>query len=262
MYWRQVIRYGVACWIVSLMINVFSGFQVEAKALEARPGEIEALLDATDDLNRGSSSHATLVMKVKTDRYDREMKIEVWTQGKEKSLLRIISPKRDSGVAFLKVGDEAWNYLPRVDRTMKLSASAMGGAWMGSHLTNDDLVRQSRLREDYTWSLHQRPSKGGQGQYHIELKPKPDAPVVWGKVSVYLLPDQRPERLEYWNERGILLRVISFHDYQKQGERMIPMRIRVTPQREPGSYTELIYQDLSFDVSLSSRTFSLQSLKR
>jgi len=230
--------------------------------LEARKGEIEALLDLTDDLNRGRSSHSELVMKVKTARYEREMTIEAWSEGAERSLLRILSPKRDAGVATLKVGDEAWNYLPKIDRTLKISASAMGGAWMGSHLTNDDLIKGSRMRRDYTWALMSRPTDSGEGRYQIELTPKPDVPVVWGRLTLYISADKRPERVEYWNERGRLQRVMSFHDYRELDGRAVPMRMRVTPKNKEGELTELIYTTLDFNVSLPPRTFSLQSLKR
>ena len=193
------------------------------------------------------------------------MKIEAWTEGKDRSLLKVRSPKRDAGVATLKVGQEAWNYLPKIDRTLKISASAMGGAWMGSHLTNDDLVRNSRMRDDYTWVLLARPQPNSagvlQGTYHIELTPKPDAPVVWGKVSVHVNADKLPLKVEYWNERGVLKRTIAFLDYREVSKRSVPMRMRVTPNKAD-EFTEIIYDTLEFGVSLSPRTFSLQALKR
>ena len=239
-----------------------SPFVASAAPITAEPGEIEALLDATDDLNRGRSSHSVFKMTVKTDRYTREMKIEAWSQGTERSLLRVLAPRRDAGVATLKVGENAWNYLPKVDRTLKLSASAMGGAWMGSHFTNDDLVRGSRMREDYTWALMRRPSADGSGVYHIDLIPKPDAPIVWGKVSLIIDAERRPQKINYWNERGVLMRTMSFHDYKEIEGQEVPMRMRITPTREAGAFTEINYETLELNVSLSPRLFSLQSLKR
>ena len=243
------------------MVILIASRAASAEPLKAEAGEIEALLDATDDLNRGRSSHSVMKMKVKTDRYEREMKIEAWTQGTERSLLRVLSPKRDAGVATLKVDDSAWNYLPKVDCTLKLSASAMGGAWMGSHLTNDDLVRGSRMREDYTWTLMSRPKTDGSGVYHIDLIPKPDAPIVWGKVSLIINADKRPQKISYWNEREVLMREMSFHDYREIEGQAVPMRMRVTPTREEGAFTEITYETLELNVSLSPRLFSLQSLK-
>jgi hypothetical protein len=233
--------------------------------LSTTPGEIEALLDASDDINRGRSSHGRVKMSVKTSRYEREMEMELWTEGEERSLIRVLSPKRERGVATLKVGDEAWNYLPKVARTLKLSTASMGGAWMGSHLTNDDLVRGSRMRDDYTWALYERPQGEGEaqtGRYEVHLTPKPEAPVVWGLVKLWVSAQRVPERIEYFNERGALLRTISFHEVTKKGERLIPMLTRVTPADKPNERTELRYLELEFDVKLPPRTFSLQALKR
>ena len=141
-------------------------------AIVAAPGEVEALLDAADDANRGLSSHSQITMRVKTERYERTMKLEAWTQGVERSLIRVLAPRREAGISTLKVGDDAWNYLPKIDRTLKISSSAMGGSWMGSHISNDDLVRGSRLREAYTWTLKSRPSDAGEGHYEVHLKAK------------------------------------------------------------------------------------------
>lgn len=262
---RKLNHYLSGILVSALFASLFT-WEISAAPLKAEPGEVEALLDGADDLNRGTSSHSVMKMRVKTARYQREIELEAWTQGKDRSLLRVLSPHRDAGIATLKVGDEAWNYLPKIDRTLKISASAMGGAWMGSHLTNDDLVRNSRLREDYTWVLLARPepaqaSVSSRGLYHIELTPKPDAPVVWGKVSVYIDAKKRPQKIEYRNERGILKRTISFHDYQVNQGRAVPMLMRVTPN-QPNELTELSYSDLQFDLPIPPRTFSLQALKR
>ncbi|MAD60824.1 MAG: hypothetical protein CMH49_04800, partial [Myxococcales bacterium] len=121
---KRLMKHSLYIVVTTLFTFAYSSPLVQAQdtksavnSLEAKQGEVEALLDATDDLNRGRSSHSLMKMKVKTARYEREMKVEAWTQGSEKSLLKILSPKRDAGVSTLKVGDEAWNYLPKVDRT-------------------------------------------------------------------------------------------------------------------------------------------------
>ena len=52
-------------------------------------------------------------------------------------------------MATLKVKDKLWNYLPNTDRTMRVPSAMMSGAYMGSHITNDDLVQGTRLSDDY-----------------------------------------------------------------------------------------------------------------
>ncbi len=229
---------------------------------EAAEPTIEELLDATDDVSRGASSHGKMVMQVKTDRYERTLKMEVWTRGTEDSLVRILEPAREKGVSSLKVGDNMWNYLPKVDRTLKISGAALSGSWMGSHITNDDLVKQSRMKEDYASSLTAKPAADGTGVYRIELVPKPDAPVVWGKVVVEVRADKQPVAIRYFDEKSELVRTMKFLDIREMGGRTMPAVMRVEPADTPGEFTEVRYEDMAFEVDLDDRIFTLQSLKR
>ena len=231
-----------------------------AAPIEAEAGEIEALLDLTDDLNRGESSHSEITLTVQRARYQRSLRIEAWSQGRDRSLIRVLAPRRERGISTLKLGDEAWNYLPKIDRRLKISASAMGGAWMGSHLTNDDLIRGSRLRESYRAGLLERP-QGEQGRYLIRLRAREEAPVVWGTLLLDIGPDRLPREIKYFSERGRLERTMRFSEPREFGARRVPTRIRVTPAAEPEEYSEISYQELRFDVSIPPRTFSLQALR-
>lgn len=228
-------------------------------ALAAEP-TVEELLDATDDVARGTSSHAMLQMAVKTANYERSMSMEAWSQGEDRSLVILREPAKDAGVATLKVDDNIWNYLPKVDRTMKIPAGMMSGSWMGSHFTNDDLVKSSRLADDYTYTMTGRPT-GGSGVYVIELVPRPEAPVVWGKVVVKIAADKTPVSLEFFGEDGKLARTQSFSDVREVNGRRIPMVMTLTPADKPGEYTKITYSTLEFDVKLPPETFSLQALK-
>jgi len=107
------------------------------------------IIDRVDQLMRGESSHGRIEMQIRTENWERSLTMEAWSLGTEYSLIRVESPAREAGTATLKAEDDIWNYLPRVDRTIKIPASMMMGSWMGSHFTNDDLVHESRLVEDY-----------------------------------------------------------------------------------------------------------------
>jgi len=223
--------------------------------------DIEKLLRGTDDVARGQSSIATMQMHVKTRRYERTMKMKAWAQGSEKSLIRILSPAKDAGVTTLKVGENLWNYLPKVDRTMKIPSGMMSGSWMGSHLSNDDLVRESRLSEDYSWTVDERP-QGDSGQWRITLVPKPDAPVVWGKVVATIGADELPRSIEYFDEKGELVRTMTWSDVKEVDGRTLPTRMRIQPADAPDEFTELTYADIDFNADIPESMFSLQALKR
>lgn len=226
----------------------------------ARADEIEDLLRGMDDLMRGSSSTAVVEMQVKTAQYERTMRMQSWSQGTNKTLVRILYPEKDAGVCTLKVDDNLWNYLPKVDRTMKIPAGMMSGSWMGSHLNNDDLVQNSRFSEHFTYTVDQRPS-GSQGQWVITLVPKPDAPVVWGKVITRIGADRLPQKTEYFDEKGVLVRTMVWSDVAVMDGRKVPSVFTILPADKPGEKTVMRYLALDFDAAVDPSTFTLQALR-
>jgi hypothetical protein len=234
-----------------------------AAADEASDVELaRSLLNGTDDLYRGASSIATVTMNVKTARWERSLTMRSWSKGTEKSLIRIEAPAKEAGVTTLKVGENIWNYLPKVDRTMKVPAGMMSGSWMGSHFSNDDLVKESRMADDFTFRIAERPDAAGGGRWIIECTAKPDAAVVWGKILVQIRPDRLPEQMTYYDEKGVLVRTMKFEDLKEIDGRLAPSKMLLLPEDKPGEYTEVIYDQLSFDVDVPDTMFSLQALKQ
>ena len=229
---------------------------ISAPALAEEPS-IEELLDATDDINRGESSITTIEMQVKTSRYERTMSMQAWSRGEENSLIRILSPAKDAGTTTLKVGEDMWNYLPKVDRTMKIPQGMMSGSWMGSHFSNDDLVKSNRLADEFTYV-----NEGlVDGVYTIVCTAKPDAPVVWGKVVVKVREDKIPVEVAYYDEEGTLARTMTFSDVREFDGRMVPATMTLIPADRPEEFTRITTVEADFDVELDDRLFTLQALK-
>ena len=218
---------------------------------------IEELLDATDDVNRGASSKSTITMQVKTKRYERTMTMDAWSRGEEDSLIRITAPAKDAGTTTLKVGDDMWNYIPKIDRTMKIPPGMMSGAWMGSHFSNDDLVKSNRLADEFTYEKESVVD----GVYTIVCTAKPDAAVVWGKVVVKVREDKIPLEVGYYDEDGELARKLTFSDVRQLGGRTVPATMLLEPADRPGEFTKITTTAMDFDVTFDDRTFSLQALK-
>lgn len=224
---------------------------------------VSALLAEIDDMWRGESSHTITTMQIKTEHYTRSMRMEGWSKGKEKTLFRVIEPLREKGTATLKSGNQIYTYLPKTDRTIKLTSGMMMGSWMGSHLTNDDLVKEARLEEDYAAEISFEGERDGQNIIEFTLIPKADAAVVWGKLELIIDSDTHNPIVEYFFDEDMkLARTISFSELKQIGGRLRPSVLRVVPEDKPGEYTEFVYQQLEFDLELSDRLFSLSSLKR
>jgi len=230
-------------------------------ALAADP-TLEELLTATDDTQRGYSSIAVITMQVKTANYERTIKMQAWSKGKDDSLVKILAPEKDAGVATLKVGENLWNYLPKVDRTMKVPAGMMSGSWMGSHFSNDDLVHQSRFSRDYECAFTKRPSDADSGgNYTVACTPHPDAPVVWGQVVLVISPDKIPVKVDYFDEKKTLVRTMDYSDVKDVSGHKTPMTMMLTPHDKPGEFTKMTFESLQYGASLPDSMFTLESLK-
>lgn len=221
------------------------------------------IVDRVDRLLRGASSHGTVTMEVVTAEWSRSLDLEMWSLGTEYALVRVLAPRKDAGTATLKSGNDLWNYLPRVDRTIKLPPSLMGAAWMGSHFTNDDLVKESRLIEDYDIAIGFEGDRDGVAVWEFVLTPRPEAAVVWGRIEEQIRQDDlMPVWARFYDERGGLARTMTFGEYRRMGGRLVPARTTVHPADKPAESTVLEYHTLEFDVGLQASFFSLQRLQR
>lgn len=227
------------------------------------PKFVPALMAYLDDLQRGDHSQALMSMEVKTKHWTRRLVMEAWSLGSAYSLIRIREPKKEQGTASLKVKDDLFTYLAKTSRTIKISGAMMGGAWMGSHFTNDDLVRASRFSETFTSKLTFDGEVKGVGLYRFELIPKPDAPVVWGKIEVTVRKrDLQPLLQVYFDEDGKKVRAMKFSNYKRFGDRLMPTTMMVQPLDGSGEYTKVEYLKMDFDVKLKPDFFSIQRLKK
>ncbi len=221
------------------------------------------IIDHVDRIMRGESSHGIATMQVVTENWERDITMEVWSLGTEHALIRITAPKKEEGTATLRAGEEMWNYLPRVDRTIKIPASMMMGAWMGSHFTNDDLVKESRLIDDYEIEISHDGDRDGVIVWEFLLTPKPEAPVVWGHIEYQVRQhDMMPTWTRYYDEDGALVRTMTFRDYRVLGGRLVPAIMEVHPIDKPAERTEVRYRELEFDIDLDESFFSLRALRR
>ena len=236
-----------------------------AGAAAAASSELSAreILDRVDDLFRGDASHGEMTMTITTAHWQRTLSVEFWSRGRDETLYRILAPKKEKGTATLRVGNDLWNYLPKVKRVIKLPSSMLSAAWMGSHFTNNDLVRDSRMADDYTFERTFTGERDGEPVIEITCLPKPDAPVVWGKLVVRVRrSDYQPLATLYYDERLELARTMTFSDVTTLGGRRLPSRMTVVPADEPAERTLVEYDAIDFDPTLEDDLFSLRSLQR
>ena len=221
------------------------------------------ILDRVDDLFRGKSSHGKMSMTIKTAHWTRTLTAEIWSKGKDDSLIRILAPKKEEGTATLRAGNNIWNYLPKVNRVIKLPSSMMASSWMGSHFTNDDLVKESRMADDYTFEITFEGVRDNREIIEVTCYPKPEAAVVWGKILVRVDKEELlPMEILYYDEDMNLARTMIFSDIGELGDRRLPRVMKVIPADKPDEYTLVKYDEMDFNVNLSDSLFSIRNLQR
>jgi len=234
-----------------------------ALAADDAPPRARQILDHVDDLFRGDSAHGQAEMTIKTAHWTRTLEMEFWSKGEERSLIRILAPEKEKGTATLKVDTDLWNYLPKVKRVVKLPSSMLSASWMGSHLTNDDLVKESRMADDYSYEISFEGARDGVEVVEITCTPKPEAPVVWGKVVVRVRKDDSmPLQIAFSDEDMDLARTMEYSDVATLGGRTLPTTMTVVPADEPGELTRIHYREMTYDVALPDDLFSLRTLQR
>lgn len=246
---------------IGLLIGCFLSFTVGAESQSS--DRAREILRSVDDLWRGSSSHAVTSMQVKTKHYARTMRMEGWSKGKDQTLFRVLEPKKEKGTTTLKSGNHIYTYLPKTDRKIRLTSGMMMGSWMGSHLTNDDLVKEARLEDDYHAKISFEGLRDGQNIIEFTLIPKVDAAVVWGKLILVVLTDSwTPVTEVYYDEDMQVARTFTFTDMKLLAGRQRPAVMRVVPADKPDEFTEFVYESLELDVAIKDRFFSVSNLRR
>jgi outer membrane lipoprotein-sorting protein len=223
--------------------------------------DVNRVMDYIDDLYRSESSHSTMKMTVVRERGTRELEMEAWSEGDDDALIVIRSPAREAGTATLRTKDGLWNYAPRADRLIRIPTGLLSDSWMGSHFTNDDLMRETSYLDDYDAVLS---SEEWEGETYLQatLTPKPEAPVVYSQLVFLITPgDWVPVRSEYYDD-GKLVRFMTFDRIQTIAGKQIPMRMTIVPEDKPDESTVVEYLELQLDVPVDDQLFTRQGLRR
>jgi outer membrane lipoprotein-sorting protein len=222
--------------------------------------DVEDVVRKVDELYRANSSHAEVEMGIVTPHWQRTLRMNIWTEGKNKTFIRILAPPKEAGVATLRLGTEMWNFLPRANKVIKIPPSMMMSSWMGSDFTNDDLVKEFTLIDDY----HYRFVKSDDAKpdiLYIEFIPREGLPVVWGKIVAAVTKENYlPVWDRYYDDKNHLMRIIDFKEVKRLGGRLIPSVMEVIPQDKEGQKTVLRYLSAEFNIGNLDNVFSLRNL--
>ncbi|MDH3890165.1 MAG: outer membrane lipoprotein-sorting protein [candidate division Zixibacteria bacterium] len=247
--------------ITVLIVASTIAITASAEVTPTTDAEVRRIIEEIDQLYRSESSRAVFEMEIVTPHWQRTLKMEAWSLGTERTLIRINSPKKEKGVGTLRVDNEMWNYLPKTNKVIKVPPSMMMSSWMGSDFTNDDLVQEFSLFEDYSYELV-TPDSAREDLIYINCVPREDLPIVWGNIVIAATrKEYLPVWQRYYDESGRLMRTENFSEIRTFSGRRIPSVMEMVPQSKEGHKTVIRYLELELDLELDSARFSLRDLR-
>jgi outer membrane lipoprotein-sorting protein len=244
--------------ITFLLAIVFGAYAVKAQDLTAK----EIVQKANDKIN-GQTIQGRMKMTIVRPDWSREVEMKLWSKGTDFYIIYITAPVKDKGQVFLKRYNEMWNWMPTISRMIKIPPSMMGQSWMGSDFTNDDLVKMNSIVDDYNHTILGSETVGGLDCYKIQLIPKPEAAVVWGKIDLWISKKEFYEmKADYFDEDSNLVNQMTASDIKQLGDRTLPAKLVMVPVDKPGNKTIMETLEMEFNKPIDDAFFSQQNMKR
>jgi outer membrane lipoprotein-sorting protein len=223
----------------------------------------EIIKIADERFNGEKTSISTMSMTIVRPTWERTVEFRNWTSGRDYALTLITAPAKEKGQSFLKRKNEMWNWNPTISRLIKLPLSMMSQGWMGSDYTNDDILRESSVVNDYTHEITGEEEIDGRLCYRIRMVAKEEAAVIWGHQVRWI--DKKDFiflKSELYDEDGYLVRTETGSNIRNMDGRLIPTHIELIPAEEEGHKTILDIKEIKFNEPIQESFFSQQNMKR
>lgn len=249
---------------IVLISQMASQMMLSSAHAEAAP-DGKAIITKMIDKMRNRVNVSDYEMTVVRPQWTRSFKMKVWDHRQNKKVfVRILEPAKDKDIAFLRIDYNLWNYLPSVEKVMKIPPSMMLQPWMGSDFSNDDLVKESSYIDDYDHQVVGEEIQNGMKIIKVELTPHENAPVVWGKVVYWVrAQDQLPVRQQFIDENGVLIKDLTYSEFKVLDSVLLPTHWEMTPVKKEGQKTILNLLSIDFNPSppLSDTIFTEKNLR-
>ncbi|OGF54382.1 MAG: hypothetical protein A2Z21_09830 [Candidatus Fraserbacteria bacterium RBG_16_55_9] len=215
--------------------------------------------------------HGLIRLELFRPEYSRLYRLEAWTEGEDKALMRLLEPEEEAGSGYLRAGDELWYYHPDAAQAVSLPLSALSQNFFGADASLEDLYRGT-LNENFDIELlGVRPASTEESTakddrvYQLRLTPKPEASVVYGKLEMLVrASDCAILVVHYFDQRQTLIRQAAFSNFALVGaegqKRMIPLTMIFDDLLTQGSRTIEEIESYEFDIEIPEEMFTVGCL--
>lgn len=243
-------------------INLLFTFLSFAYSVNCQQPSAKEIIKKANDLLQGQSNESYMHMSIVRPTWQRTIAFHSWSKSSQFSLVIITDPAKEKGQTFLKRKNEIWNWVPTIQRLIKLPVSMMSQGWMGSDFTNDDLLKAASIVDDYDQSIVGNEICDGEECFKIKLVPKADAAIVWGHIIKWVSKKGFFQmKTEFYDEDSQLVKTESASIIKNMGDRMIPTHFEIIPADKPGNKTIVDFDKTIFNKPIDDGFFSQQNMK-
>ena len=221
----------------------------------------QSLIEGALDLTRGTSSYTELTMTIHRPAWQRTLSLTAWTRGREDALIRFTAPPKDAGTATLKKGEQMWTYSPKIRREVRLPSSMMSQQWAGSDFSYNDLSRSDKYLRYYDFEIVQTEQRDGHAVYTLDMVPRDDAPVVWGKETLVLRDDYVTLSQTFYDQELEPVKRMVTLSVGTLGGRTFALAMRMQSVDKADSWTEVRYVAADFDATVDDSLFTTFALR-
>ncbi len=213
-----------------------------------------------DEVMIGESAEYENVMVIqRPDNDDLVSKYKTYFKERgQKVLVRILYPPREVNKDFLLIGDDMWQYIPNVERSIRIAGSQR---FMGGEFNNTDLLKVS-LVDDYNAKLIDIIEIEGIKCYYLELQAA-KATTTYDRVNYWVrTEDFIPFREEYVTLSGKKMKSLTYSDIGPLGNRMRPRKLTMVNSLRPANRTTVNIINAKYDLKLPDTMFTRTYLER
>ncbi len=230
--------------------------------LLAQQPDGETILRRIDENMSAENRVLTSKMVVYGNRGSRTIESKSWSVGTTKSFTEYLSPAREKGTKMLKLEDQLWLYSPSTDRTIQISGHMLRQSVMGSDLSYEDMMDDSKLRENYHAAVIGTEDIDGNLCWILELTAKTNDSAyqlrkLWVDKQKYI-----PLRQELFAKSGKLLKKLDMSDVVNLDGRWFPKKLLFKDMLKTGQGTEFIIDEIDFNVTIPEYQFSKAALRK
>ena len=242
-------------------LSITTGILAALFAQTIHASEARDIVRTAIEYWRGLSSYGEMTMTIHRPDWERSMSMRAWTQGDDRSLVRVTAPKKDRGNGTLIDEDNMWSFSPKINRVIKVPSSMMGQSWMGSDFSNKDISRVDDIIDQYDHSIVSREELDGHTVYQIESIPHEEAAVVWGREMLTIRDDHVVLEHSFYDQDGEPVKKLVSLEIAAMGGRIVATRQRMQKVEEADEWTEIVIDSMEYDLELKDSLFTLSNLR-